>query len=69
MGRQTPTTLWAPPGSEQTGIEAVELAASVGLILDPWQQLVMRHALREQAEGLWSAFEVCLARLAPERQG
>jgi hypothetical protein len=38
----------------------VELAASAGLDLDPWQRLVLEQSLGEQADGRWSAFEVAL---------
>lgn len=44
--------------SEDAGQEAIELAASVGLHLDPWQQLVVRVALAEQADGRYAASEV-----------
>jgi hypothetical protein len=40
------------------GQEAVELAASVGLELDPWQQLVLDEGLGERMDGRWSAFEI-----------
>lgn len=39
----------------------MELAASAGLRLDPWQVLVLEHGLGERANGKWAAFEVaCL---------
>jgi hypothetical protein len=41
-------------------VEAVELAASAGLVLDDWQQHVLHVALGEQDNGKWSAFEVGL---------
>lgn len=31
-----------------------------GLLLDPWEQLVLEHALAERADGKWAAFEVGL---------
>lgn len=37
------------------GPEAIELAASAGLHLDPWQQFVLTHGMGETADGLWSA--------------
>ncbi|MEV4474661.1 hypothetical protein [Nonomuraea sp. NPDC049504] len=37
------------------GPEAIDLAKSAGLHLDPWQQFVLTHGLGETAEGLWSA--------------
>lgn len=36
----------------------MELAASVGLILEPHQQLVLEGSLGEQPNGRWAAFEV-----------
>jgi hypothetical protein len=36
----------------------VELAASAGLELDPWQRYVLKGGLGERADGKWSAFEV-----------
>jgi hypothetical protein len=54
-----PRVLWTPPSSvSSAGAEAVDLAASVGLILDPWQRQVLEHGLAEDANGKWSAFEV-----------
>lgn len=38
----------------------MELAAAFGLMLDPWQQFVLEHSLRERPGGKWSAFEVGL---------
>jgi phage terminase large subunit-like protein len=43
-----------------SGDEAVELAASAGLILDPWQAYVLKHALAERADGKWAAFETAI---------
>jgi phage terminase large subunit-like protein len=42
------------------GSEAVDLAASVGLYLTPWQQWVLDQGLSEDASGKWAAFEVAL---------
>lgn len=42
------------------GQEAIELAASAGLHLDPWQRLFLDDSLGERADGTWSAFEVGL---------
>ena len=50
-----------------SGIEAVDLAASVGLILDPWQQLVLTGGCGERADGKWSAFEVAV--ISPRQNG
>lgn len=48
----------APAFSSSAGTEAVELAASAGLHLDPAQQLVLHDALGERVDGKWAAFEV-----------
>ena len=43
-----------------SGDDAIDLAEMAGLALDPWQQFVLRHALGENTEGKWAAFEVAL---------
>lgn len=57
---ERPRVLHLPAYSTSAGDEAVDLAASAGLILDPWQQFVLRASLGERADGRWSAFEVGL---------
>jgi phage terminase large subunit-like protein len=47
-----------PAYSTSAGDEAIELAASAGLLLDDWQQDVLRASLGERRDGRWSAFEV-----------
>ncbi len=42
------------------GQEAIELAATAGLELDPWQRLTLDDSLGERANGTWAAFEVGL---------
>lgn len=49
-----------PDYVSSAGREAVELAASVGLALDPWQAWVLEQGLGERADGTWSAFEVAI---------
>ena len=61
FGDQVPRIRWVPPGrAGSSGAEAVELAASAGLLLDPWQELVLEDALAERADGRWLAFEFAL---------
>ncbi|MFC4869324.1 hypothetical protein [Streptomonospora arabica] len=36
------------------------MAASCGLVLDPWQKLVLNEALGERADGQWASFEIGL---------
>lgn len=46
-----------PPYVYSSGDDAIDLAEMAGLTLDPWQQLVLRHALGEREDGKWAAFE------------
>jgi hypothetical protein len=57
---ERPRILHVPRFSTSAGDEVIDLAASAGLILDPWQQFVLRNAMGERADGRWSAFEVGL---------
>lgn len=49
-----------PPGVTSGGSEAVGLAAEAGLLLDPWQRLVLDSAMLEDQYGKWVAMEVAL---------
>lgn len=46
-----------PPAASSSAVEAVELAGSVGLVLDPWQRLALETSLGETEQGRWAAFE------------
>ena len=60
-GSQEPRFLSVPPAASHTAAEdALEFVASVGVLLDPWQRLCVRHALAEAADGRWAAFEFAL---------
>ncbi len=59
-GAQRPRVSSVPPYHSSAGDEAVELAADAGLILDDWQQYVLRESLGERVNGTWAAFEVGL---------
>lgn len=59
-GAQRPRIETVPPYVSSSGQEAVELAASVELELDPWQQYCLHVGLGERADGSWSAFEVAV---------
>lgn len=68
IGAQRPRRWSVPDGSvSSAGDEAVDLAASAGLVLDDWQQWVLRESLRERADGKWAAFESCL--IVPRQNG
>lgn len=60
LGDQRPRIELVPPYVSSSGVEAIELAATAGLHLDPWQQWALTTALGERQDGLWSAFEVGL---------
>lgn len=49
-----------PAAPFTSGPEFTELAASAGLILDPWQAQIMDLALAEREDGKWAAFQVSL---------
>lgn len=66
-GSQTPRVRWSPPRVSTLGAEAVDLCATAGLFLDPWQQLVMDEMLAFRADGKFSAFEV--AAVIPRQSG
>lgn len=60
LGRQTPTFLWVPDYSTTAGLEVIEMAKSAGLVLDPWQQLLIMHAFAEDSFGAWLCFEIAI---------
>lgn len=66
-GSQTPRVSSYPSFRSSAGREAVELAASAGLILDPWQQDVLVASLGEGRGGLWTAPDVGL--VVPRQNG
>jgi hypothetical protein len=49
-----------PTFDSSLGREAVELAASAGLVLDAPQQLVLEHGMAVREDGKWATFEVAL---------
>lgn len=55
-----PRVCMVPAYAFSSGPEAIELAASAGLILDPWEQLALILGLGETAEGRWAAFQIAL---------
>lgn len=67
LGAANPRILSCPTAPTSAASEAIELATSVGLDLDPWQRLVLDKALQERADGKWSAFEVGLC--VPRQNG
>jgi len=60
VGRQEPTFLWVPEHDFTLGDEVIDLAAAAGLVLDPWQQLLVKLACSTDPVGAWLCFEVCV---------
>lgn len=67
LGSQVPRYRLVPPAASSAAQEAVELAASAGLHLDPWQAEVLEGALGERPDGRWTATEVGL--IVPRQNG
>jgi len=65
--RVAPRVRSVPESSFSSGPEAVELAASAGLILDQWQADAVHDILAEDSRGQWAAFESAL--LVPRQNG
>lgn len=55
-----PRHLWVPEHTGSAGGEAADLAAEVGLVLDPEQRMVLDAVLAEGLDGRWTALEVAL---------
>lgn len=60
LGAQRPRLCSAPPAVTSAGQEAIDLAESAGLILDPWECHALDVGLGEKRDGTWAAFEVGL---------
>ena len=58
LGDQRPRICSVPPALSSAGTEAAELAASAGLVLDPWQAFILDQSLGERGDGKWASFEV-----------
>jgi hypothetical protein len=59
VGAQRPRIRLVPPAaSSASAREAIDLAASVEIDLDPWQCYALEDALGERPDGQWAAFEV-----------
>lgn len=68
VGAQVPRLALVPPAATRAAAaDAIEMADIAGLVLDPWQRLVLENGLGETAAGKWSAFESVL--IVPRRNG
>lgn len=56
-----------PDYSFTSGVEALELAESVGLVADDWQAAVVNDILGEDERGKWASFESAL--IVPRQNG
>lgn len=59
-GAQRPRVSSVPAAVSSAGLEAADLAASAGLVLDDWQRFALEAMLGERADGKWAAFETAL---------
>jgi phage terminase large subunit-like protein len=59
-GIQSPRVHHQPKARWSLGDDAIDLAASAGLELDPWQEIVLRGSMGETRSDEWAAFEVGL---------
>lgn len=59
-GEQNPRIRVGTTSVRNSASDAIELARYAGLTLDPWQQLALREALGERADGTWSTFELAI---------
>src|SRR5688572_30229225 len=67
LGVQTPTYRSVPDAVSSAGQEAIDLAASAGLILDEWQENVLLDSMGERRNGNWAAQQVGL--IVPRQNG
>lgn len=67
QGSQVPRVEFYPPFFSTAADDAVDLAAIAGLVLDPWQERVLRGALGEREDGRWTSFRTCL--VVPRQNG
>ncbi|MFD9192984.1 terminase [Streptomyces phaeochromogenes] len=57
-GWQEPPIQTAPLSVTSAGQEAIDIAKRAGLLLDPWQQHILRVGMGEKPDGAWSSFEI-----------
>lgn len=67
VGEQKPRLWTVPPRISSAGQEVVDLAATTGLVLDPWEAWVLDESLGERADGTWAASSVGL--IVPRQNG
>src|SRR5215831_783571 len=66
-GSQSPRFSCRPPAAWSRGADVVDLCEAAGLVLDPWQRLVLDYWLGVGPDGRWAAFEAGL--VVPRQNG
>lgn len=66
-GSQLPRIESYPLFASSAGDDAIDLAAVAGLVLDPWQEYVLRCSLGEKPNGKWTSFRCAL--VVPRQNG
>lgn len=66
-GSQRPRIEHYPLFHTTAADDAVQLAEVAGLVLDEWQEYVLRGALGERRDGRWTSFRTCL--VVPRQNG
>jgi hypothetical protein len=56
----TPAYLWVPEHASSAAVEAIDLATSLGMILDGEQRLALEAILAEKTNGQWAGFEAAV---------
>ena len=69
LGEQAPPRIRVGPSRAHANSweDVADLSASFGLVLDPWQEMVLEAALGERSDGRWSAPQVAVS--APRQNG
>jgi phage terminase large subunit-like protein len=66
-GSQKPRIESYPLFHTTAGDDAIDLAAVAGLVMDPWQEHILRASLGERRDGKWAAFRACV--VVPRQNG
>ncbi|MGV8972902.1 MAG: terminase large subunit domain-containing protein [Rhodoglobus sp.] len=69
LGEQAPPRVLVTPGRARANSweDVADLSASFGLVLDPWQEMVLEASMGERTDGKWAAPQVALS--APRQNG
>lgn len=59
--------LYEPSARANSWEDVADLSASLGLVLDPWQETVLRASMGERSDGRWAAHQVGVS--APRQNG